>query len=97
VFAPYYLKHRKGSTLRSLVAENNLSIIGEELKRNGDYYAQANNDDLILDSAELAWLKDTLGTRIVVYDKGGHLGNIGDRQQVADMLNILAGRWNSTK
>jgi hypothetical protein len=34
-----------------------------------------------------------LGRRIVVYDHGGHLGNLGDRQQVADMLDMLAGRW----
>ena len=29
----------------------------------------------------------------MVYDHGGHLGNLGDRQQVADMLEMLAGRW----
>jgi hypothetical protein len=34
-----------------------------------------------------------LGSRIVVYDHGGHLGNIGERQPVADMLDMLAGRW----
>jgi hypothetical protein len=28
-----------------------------------------------------------------VYDHGGHLGNIGERQQVSDMLDMLAGRW----
>jgi hypothetical protein len=34
-----------------------------------------------------------LGRRITVYDHGGHLGEIGDRQQVADMLDMLSGRW----
>ena len=58
-----------------------------------DYYAQTNSDDLILDKAELDWLRQTLGARIVVYDHGGHLGNLGDRQQVADMIEMLAGRW----
>ncbi len=94
VFAPYYLKHRADSTSKSLIADNRLDIIGDSLRANGDYYAQTNNDDLILDQAELQWLEKTLGPRIVVYDHGGHLGNLGDRQQVADMLDMLAGSWH---
>lgn len=93
VFAPYYLKHRPGSTSASLIADNRLDIIGEALRNDADYYAQTNRDDLILDQRELSWLKDTLGSRIVVYDHGGHLGTVGERQQVADMLDMLAGRW----
>jgi predicted alpha/beta-fold hydrolase len=93
VFAPYYLQHRAGSTSASLIAGNRLDIIGDALRNNPDYYAQTNKDDLILDQRELNWLKDTLGARIVVYDHGGHLGTVGDRHQVADMLDMLAGRW----
>jgi hypothetical protein len=93
VFAPYYLKHRPGSTSASLIAENRLDVIGAALRNDADYYAQTNKDDLILDQRELSWLKDTLGSRIVVYDHGGHLGTVGDRQQVADMLDMLAGHW----
>ena len=93
VFAPYYLQHRPHSTAASLIADNRLDIIGDELRHNADYYAQTNSDDLILDKRELAWLRDTLGPRIVVYDHGGHLGNVGERQQVSDMLDMLAGRW----
>jgi hypothetical protein len=93
VFAPYYLKHRPNSTPASLIADNRLDTIGDTLRNDPDYYAQTNSDDLILDRQELAWLRDTLGSRIAVYDHGGHLGNIGERQQVSDMLNMLAGRW----
>jgi hypothetical protein len=93
VFAPYYLKHRPKSTSASLIADNRLDVIGDALRTNADYYAQTNSDDLILDKRELAWLKDTLGSRIAVYDHGGHLGNIGERRQVADMLDMLAGSW----
>jgi hypothetical protein len=93
VFAPYYLKQRPGSTGASLIADSRLDIIGDSLRGSPDYYAQANSDDLILDKRELKWLKDTLGSRIAVYDHGGHLGNIGERQQVSDMLDMLAGRW----
>jgi hypothetical protein len=93
VFVPFYLRHRPNSTAASLIADNHLDIIGDALRNNADYYAQTNGDELILDERELAWLRDTLGPRIVVYDHGGHLGNIGARQQVSDMLAMLAGRW----
>ena len=93
VFVPFYLRHRPNSTAASLIADNRLDIIGGQLRTDPDYYAQTNSDDLILDEQELEWLKTTLGTRIAVYDHGGHLGNLGDRSQIADMLEMLAGRW----
>jgi hypothetical protein len=94
IFAPYYMKRRPGSTAESLIAQNRLDVIAEALRGDADYYAQTNSDDLILDKAELAWLQQTLGTRIAVYDHGGHLGNLGERRQVADMLDMLAGHWH---
>ncbi|HXB00505.1 MAG TPA: hypothetical protein VNW05_08265 [Steroidobacteraceae bacterium] len=93
VFAPYYLKRRPEATSASLIASNRLDIISDTLRSGGDYYAQTTSNDLILNRRELAWLQDTLGSRIVVYDHGGHLGEIGDRQQVADMLEMLSGGW----
>ena len=93
VFAPYYVRKRAGATAASLIADNRLDIIADQLRNNGDYYAQTNSDDLILDQRELQWLKDTLGQRLVVYDHGGHLGTIGEKQQLADLLAMLAGRW----
>jgi hypothetical protein len=93
VLAPYYLKHRPGTTRASLIADNRLDVIGDALRNDADYYAQTNSDDLILDADELAWLKRTFGARIAVYDHGGHLGNLGEKQQIADMLEMLAGDW----
>jgi hypothetical protein len=94
VFAPYYLKHRLNSTTDSLIADNRLDVIADQLRNDPGYFAQTNSNDVILDKTELTWLEQTLGSRIVVYDHGGHLGNIGERQQVADMLDMLAGRWH---
>jgi Alpha/beta hydrolase family len=93
VFAPYYLAHRPGATRESLLAENRLQIIGTQLHDDPDYYVQTNSDDPILIQSELAWLRSTLGERIAVYDHGGHLGNLGERRQITDMLDMLAGRW----
>ncbi len=93
VFAPYYLKRRPDATSASLIASNRLDIITDALRDDGDYYAQATDNDLIINKRELAWLQDTLGARIIVYDHGGHLGEVGDRAQVADMLDMLSGSW----
>lgn len=93
VFAPYYLRRRPEATSASLIASNRLDIITDALRDDGDYYAQTTRNDLILNKRELAWLQATLGPRIIVYDHGGHLGEIGDRQQVADMLDMLSGGW----
>lgn len=97
VFAPYYLAHRPGATRDSLVADNRLDSIGDTLRNDADYYAQTNSNDLILDRTELAWLKTTFGSRIAVYDHGGHLGNLGERQQIADMLQMVSGQWRGAK
>jgi hypothetical protein len=96
VFAPYYLARKPHSTPESLLADNRLEIIGDALRSNADYYAQTNSDDLILDQPELKWLEQTLGNRLVIYDHGGHLGNLGDKRQIADMLEMLAGRWTAS-
>ena len=93
VFVPYYLAHRSGATRESLIAQNRLSVIGDQLQNDPDYFALTNADDVILDREELEWLRHTLGRRIVIYDHGGHLGNLGERQQAADMLSMLAGHW----
>lgn len=97
VFVPFYLPRRSGSTPQSLLADSNLNIIEDALRSNPDYYAQTNSDDLILDKTELSWLKSTLGPRIAIYDHGGHLGNLGERQQIADLLDMLGGRWPSER
>jgi hypothetical protein len=97
VFAPYYLKRLTNATVDSLIAQNRLDVIGDQLRTDPDYYCLTNSDDLILDHAELGWLEKTLGTRIAVYDHGGHLGNLGDRQQAADMLAMLDGRWQGSR
>jgi hypothetical protein len=96
VFAPYYLKSRPGATSASLIDANRLDIIGAALRSDGNYYAQTTRNDLILNQREFAWLQETMGSRLVVYPEGGHLGEVGERQQVADMLDMLAGRWRSS-
>lgn len=92
VFLPFYIARRPGATRESLIDTSHLRVI-EGALRAGAYYAQTNRDELILNRAELEWLRRTFGDRLVVYDRGGHLGNLGERDQVEDMLDMLAGRF----
>jgi len=93
VFAPFYLEKSPDWTHKDLIAANSLTHLAETFEGNTDFYVQTNRDDLILDATELAWLEATFGDRSVIYDHGGHLGNIGSQHQVADMLDMLAGEW----
>ncbi|MFA5496199.1 MAG: hypothetical protein WC247_15650 [Porticoccaceae bacterium] len=93
VFAPFYLARRPGATRESLIADNHLEIIGDLLRSDPDYYAQTNADELILDREDLDWLRRTFGPRLVVYDHGGHLGNLGEKQQIQDLLDMVSGRY----
>jgi len=93
VLAPYYLMRRPGATLASLIADSHLRIIESTLAENRDYYVQTNRDELILDGEDLAWLQGVFGTRLALYDHGGHMGNFGEREQINDMLDMLAGRF----
>ena len=91
VFAPFYLAHRPSATRESLIAANHLESMGEQLRTDPAYYAQTNADEVILDGAELDWLRDVFGDRLAVYDHGGHLGSVGTKEQIADMLRMAAG------
>jgi len=93
VFAPYYLARHPEWTHEDLVTGSSLEQIAATLAADPSYYAQHNADDVILNAQELAWLRRTLGDRLVVYGQGGHLGNIGERRQIEDMLSMLAGDW----
>ena len=93
VFAPFHLAHRPGTTREELVQGGHLEVIGDTLRNDPLVYAQANADDLVLDASELAWLRQALGPRLKVYPRGGHLGNLGSRGQIADLLAMLDGRF----
>ncbi len=95
VFVPYYTARRPGSTPETLIASNHLRIIEQALRNDPDYYAQTNSDELILNQEELDWLRDTFGERIAIYDHGGHLGNLGEHEQIQDLLDMLSGTYRS--
>lgn len=93
VYLPYYRAARPEATRERLIKDASLERFAEALRDDRAYFAQHNRDDFILSADELEWLQDVLGARLAVYERGGHLGNLGTQQQIADMLRMLAGRW----
>ena len=67
-----------GSTPRFAASLTSSSKIMGCVAHDPDYYAQTNSDDLILDKASLRGSKRHFRPRIVVYDHGGHLGQLGE-------------------
>jgi hypothetical protein len=48
-----------------------------------------NEDDLILTPQDMAFLKDVFGARAKIYPRGGHLGNMTFKDNVAYMINFF--------
>jgi hypothetical protein len=48
-----------------------------------------NEDDLILTPADLSFLKDVFGSRAKIYARGGHLGNMTFKDNIAYMIKFF--------
>jgi ABC-type transporter lipoprotein component MlaA/pimeloyl-ACP methyl ester carboxylesterase len=90
VVVPYWSKRRPGLTRGQVVEVGTLGPIQGYL-RDADHIAvMTNEDDLILDSAEVDFLRETFGERAQIYPKGGHCGNIMYRDNVEHMLAFFS-------
>lgn len=85
---PYWQATHANASLAQLDAATSLHAIAPFL-RSADYVSVITNaDDLILTANDYAFLQDTFGDRLTVYDHGGHLGNIKYVPYVEKMLSI---------
>ncbi|WP_111642716.1 alpha/beta fold hydrolase [Marinimicrobium alkaliphilum] len=93
VFVPFYLAREPELTEEALIARSHLRVLEPLLSDGSDIFAQHSRDDFILGPDDMTWLKGALGERLKVYPVGGHLGGLGEREQVDDLLRMLEGRW----
>lgn len=73
---PYWRRHFNGVSLDQLIHDVSLYSIAEHLRSSPNIAAFTNADDLILSPGDLGFLRDMLGSRLVIYPFGGHLGNM---------------------
>ncbi|MGE0085669.1 MAG: hypothetical protein AB7S75_14765 [Desulfococcaceae bacterium] len=88
-FYPFFQSRQAGLTKENLIRSLSLQTIESYLKNSDKIFMITNRDDIILAKGELDWLKEVFGSRAVVFDKGGHCGNMDHRQYVARMIALM--------
>jgi pimeloyl-ACP methyl ester carboxylesterase len=64
------------ATIDSLLEASGLRGLGPALAADPRVAVITNADDFLLAPEDIAWLRETLGTRATVFPEGGHLGNL---------------------
>lgn len=73
---PHWRRHFNGVSLDQLIHDVSLYSIADHLRTSPNIAVFTNADDFILSPGDLRFLRDTLGSRLVIYPFGGHLGNM---------------------
>lgn len=66
----------EGFDLQRLNTVNSLYGIQSELQSNKKITVLHNEDDFLIDQSHIQFLRKTLGSRLILFPSGGHLGNI---------------------
>jgi pimeloyl-ACP methyl ester carboxylesterase len=88
-FYPYFQKLRPGLTKQALIESESLRSIEGYLKSSAKFGMMANENDFILTRAELDYLRELFGERAKIYPRGGHLGNLEYKDNLAYMVNFF--------
>jgi hypothetical protein len=88
-FYPYFQKRRPGLTKQALIESQSLRSIEGYLKTTAKIGVMTNENDFILTKAELDYLRQLFGERAKIYPRGGHLGNLEYKDNLAYMVNFF--------
>ncbi|MDR3579624.1 MAG: alpha/beta hydrolase [Oryzomonas sp.] len=83
---PYFQKQRPGLTKQEYIASLDLRSIEGYLKSSAKFGVMTNENDFILTKAELDYLRQLFGERAKIYPRGGHLGNLEYKENLAYMV-----------
>jgi ABC-type transporter lipoprotein component MlaA len=90
---PYY--QARGidlATPEALEKAGDLKSLGDGLKTNAAVRILVNENDFLLPREDLEWLRTTFGPeRLTVFERGGHLGNLGQPEVQKAILRALEG------
>ena len=88
-FTPYFQKQRPGITKEALIDAESLTSIEGYLHSSPKFRVMTNADDFILAPGDLDYLVQLFGERLKVYPRGGHLGNLEFRDNMAYLVDAL--------
>jgi hypothetical protein len=86
---PYSQSRDPGLTKEAFIEGTSLRSIEPYLRNTPKIILMDNEDDLILTPEDLSFLKDVFGARAKIYARGGHLGNMTFKDNVAHMINFF--------
>lgn len=85
-FYPYFQKQRPGLTKQALIDSESIKSIEAYLKSSAKFGMMTNENDFILTKPELDYLRQLFGDRAKIYPRGGHLGNLEFKDNLAYMV-----------
>jgi hypothetical protein len=88
-FYPYFQQRRPGLTKQALIDSESLRSIEGYLKSSAKFGVMTNENDFILTRAELDYLRQLFGERAKIYPRGGHLGNLEYKDNLAYMVDFF--------
>ena len=88
-FYPHFLKLRPGLTKKELIDSESIRSIEGYLKSSAKFGVMANENDFILTKEELDYLRQLFGERAKIYPRGGHLGNLEYKDNLAYMVEFF--------
>lgn len=88
-FYPYFQKKRPGLTKEELIASLSIKSIEPYLKSSQKFGVITNANDFILSAEEIDYLKQLFGERTKVYPRGGHLGNLEYKDNLAFAVDFF--------
>jgi hypothetical protein len=86
-FVPYFQSRQPGITREQLLEALSLRSIESYLASSAKVRVITNEDDFILDPGEVDYLHRVFGPRLKVYPRGGHLGNLDYRENMAFLID----------
>jgi pimeloyl-ACP methyl ester carboxylesterase len=88
-FYPYFQKKQPGLTRQALIESQSLRSIEDYLKSSGKFGMMTNENDFILSKDDLDYLRELFGTKAKIYPRGGHLGNLEYKENLAYMVDFF--------
>ncbi len=90
-FYPHFLRKRPGLTKEALIAAESLKSIEGYLKSSPKFGVMTNENDFILATGELEYLRQLFGDRAKIYPRGGHMGNLEYKDNMAYLVGFFKG------
>jgi pimeloyl-ACP methyl ester carboxylesterase len=88
-FYPYYKAQDPSVTRKKLIELMSLASIEDYLRENHKIELMHNENDLILAPGEIDNFRRVFGERAKIFPKGGHLGNMEYRDNIAHMISVF--------